>query len=120
MPATWMRTPLGGEYPKAARTKPGELVTTSWGIRPSLTMRAAPYTSSRKCSSARTRCATPAATLAHSAPVKMRGTTSRGNGRSSPSRSKVTPWSMKARARREARAETSSGPIWAREDATAA
>ncbi len=50
----------------------------------------------------------------------MRGTTSRGNGRSSPSRSKVTPWSMKARANREARAETSSGPIWAREEATAA
>ena len=56
----------------------------------------------------------------HSAPVKIRGTTSRGNGRSSPSRSKVTPWSMKARASREARAETSSGPIWASEEATPA
>ena len=83
-------------------------------------MRAAPYTSARKCSRARTRWATPAATLDHSAAVKMRGTTSRGKGRSSPSRSKVTPWSMKARASREARAETSSGPIWAREEATAA
>ena len=41
--------------------------------------------------------------------VKTRGTTSRGKGRSSPSRSKVTPWSMKARASRPARAETSSG-----------
>ena len=34
--------------------------------------------------------------------------------------SKVMPWSMNARARREARAETSSGPIWANEEATAA
>ena len=32
----------------------------------------------------------------------------------------MTPWSMKARASREARAETSSGPIWASEEATAA
>ncbi len=120
IPATWMRTPLGGEKPYAARTNPGELVTTSCGMRPSLTMRAAPYTSSRKSSSARTRWATPAATVDHSAPVKIRGNTSRGNGRSSPSRSKVTPWSMKARARREARAETSSGPICASEEATAA
>ena len=42
MPATWMRTPFGGASPKAARTKPGELVITSCGINPSLTMRAAP------------------------------------------------------------------------------
>ena len=95
-------------------------MTTSWGMSPSLTMRAAPYTSARKSSSARTRWATPSETCLHSASVKIRGTTSRGNGRSSPSRSKVTPWSMKARARREARAETSSGPIWASEEATAA
>ena len=42
MPATWIRTPLAGLRPKAARTNPGELVTTSWGITPSLTIRAAP------------------------------------------------------------------------------
>ena len=75
--------------------------------------------SARNISSARTRWATPAETVAHSSAVKMRGTTSRGKGRSSPSRSNVTPWSMKARARREARAETSSGPIWESDEATA-
>ena len=91
MPATWMRTPLGGVSPKAARTNPGELVTTSWGINPSLTMRAPPYTSARKASRARTRWATPVDTRSHSSAVKIRGTTSRGKGRSSPSRSKVTP-----------------------------
>ena len=74
--------------------------------------------SSRNASSARTRWATPSEMPSHSSAVKMRGTTSSGKGRSSPSRSKVTPWSMKARASRLARAETSSGPICASAETT--
>ena len=49
----------------------------------------------------------PVGDVVHSALRETRGMTSRGKGRSSPSRSKVTPWSMKARARRAARAEMS-------------
>ena len=68
----------------------------------------APYTSARNISRARTRWATPRSISAHSSAAMTRGTRSSGNGRSSPDRLNVMPWSRKERSRVAQRSANSS------------
>jgi len=66
MPEMWTRTPPAGSKPCTWRWK-WALVVTSWrGMTPSATTFILSYTSLRKASRARTRCATPFSSTVHS------------------------------------------------------